>query len=73
MAVYKLYQRGGRTFAQRLRADGTATAQTSLEVCPNCFDAERGGGIMLGGEQVNHCAAGCGYAQAVEGADEETG
>lgn len=53
---YSLSERDGRTYARRIGKTGL------LEVCPRCFDATRGGGIIVDGA----CTY-CGYARNFEG------
>ena len=63
MPAYELSRRDGRLLAYRLRADGKRTAGKPLEVCPRCFDADRGGGIISRAGDMAFCTAGCGYLE----------
>ena len=63
MPAYELSRRDGRLRAYRLRADGKRTAGKPLEVCPRCFDPEKGGGIISRAGDMAFCTAGCGYAR----------
>ena len=70
---YQLRRRGEYTFAYPLRANGKRAAGKPRKVCPICFTAEKGGGVLMSGEEIEYCSAGCGYTRVAATAKNTTG